>query len=54
MLDGGRRGSQAAQSLGLHLEETLLRLQSIREQELVKKVWSGCVLMDRAVCMTLG
>jgi hypothetical protein len=43
-----------AQSLGLHLEETLSRLQSIREQELVKKVWGGCVLMDRAVCMTLG
>lgn len=43
-----------AQSLGLHLEQTVARLKSVREQELVRKVWTGCVLLDRSVCMTLG
>jgi hypothetical protein len=38
-----------AQSLGLHLPETIARLQSFQEQQLARKIWHGCVLMDRYV-----
>lgn len=38
-----------AQSLGLHLPQTIARLQSPQEQQLARKIWHGCVLMDRYV-----
>lgn len=36
-----------AQSLGLHLPQTTSQLQSFHEQQLARKIWHGCVLMDR-------
>lgn len=36
-----------AQSLGLHLPQTIARLPSPQEQQLARKIWHGCVLMDR-------
>jgi hypothetical protein len=36
-----------AQSLGLHLPQTIARLSSFQEQQLARKIWHGCVLMDR-------
>ncbi len=38
-----------AQSMGLHLPETIARLQSPQEEQLARKIWHGCVLMDRYV-----
>jgi hypothetical protein len=38
-----------AQSLGLHLPQTIARLPSPQEQQLARKIWHGCVLMDRCV-----
>ncbi|CAG8365171.1 unnamed protein product [Penicillium salamii] len=43
-----------AQSLGLHLPETISSLQSFQEQQLARKIWHGCVLMDRVISMTFG
>ncbi|CAI7625149.1 unnamed protein product [Penicillium bialowiezense] len=43
-----------AQSLGLHLPETIASLQSFEEQQLARKIWHGCVLMDRVISMTFG
>lgn len=40
-----------AQSLGLHLPGTIARLPSFQEQQLARKIWHGCVLMDRYVTM---
>lgn len=40
---------RSAQGLGLHLQETSSHLENPQEQELVKKIWHGCVLMDRLV-----
>ena len=45
---------RTSQSLGLHLAETSERVTDIRTRELVRKVWHGCVLMDRVVSMTYG
>lgn len=36
-----------AQSLGLHLPQTIARLPTFQEQQLARKIWHGCVLMDR-------
>lgn len=36
-----------AQSLGIHLPQTIARLDSFHEQQLARKIWHGCVLMDR-------
>ncbi|GKT88852.1 fungal specific transcription factor [Colletotrichum tofieldiae] len=36
-----------AQGLGLHLPETSLELSSDSERDLVKRIWHGCLLMDR-------
>lgn len=36
-----------AQSLGLHLPQTTCRLRNPQEQQLARKIWHGCVLMDR-------
>ena len=45
---------RTAQSLGLHLAETSERVTDIRTRELLRKVWHGCILMDRVVSMTYG
>jgi hypothetical protein len=36
-----------AQSLGLHLSQTISRFRSFHEQHLARRIWHGCVLMDR-------
>lgn len=38
---------RTAQSLGLHLPETSAEVEDERERELWRRVWYGCVLMDR-------
>jgi hypothetical protein len=38
---------RTAQSLGLHLEETSSSRADVSERELIRRVWYGCVLMDR-------
>ena len=43
-----------AQNLGLHLPETTEKINSPRRQQLCRKVWHGCILMDRIVAMTYG
>ncbi|KAJ5050299.1 hypothetical protein NUH16_008839 [Penicillium rubens] len=43
-----------AQSLGLHLPQNIARLQSFQEQQLARKIWHGCILMDRVISMTFG
>jgi hypothetical protein len=45
---------RTAQSLGLHLPETSEGVSSPRIRELLRKVWHGCVLMDRFLSMTYG
>ncbi|KAK5032535.1 hypothetical protein LTS07_003943 [Exophiala sideris] len=45
---------RTAQSLGLHLPETSERAADTRTRELLRKLWHGCVLMDRVVSMTYG
>ncbi|KIX94735.1 uncharacterized protein Z520_09425 [Fonsecaea multimorphosa CBS 102226] len=47
-------GIRTAQSLGLHLPETSERAADVRTRELLRKVWHGCILMDRVICMTYG
>jgi hypothetical protein len=43
-----------AQSLGLHLDRTTNRISLSSERELSRRVWYGCVLMDRFLAMTYG
>lgn len=45
---------RTAQSLGLHLPETSERTTSPRKRELLRKVWHGCIIMDRVSSMTYG
>ncbi|RDW80270.1 hypothetical protein BP6252_04908 [Coleophoma cylindrospora] len=45
---------RTAQSLGLHLPETSERQSDIRTREMFRKVWHGCILMDRLVSITYG
>ncbi|KAJ9615172.1 hypothetical protein H2200_001246 [Cladophialophora chaetospira] len=45
---------RTAQSLGLHFTETSECAADIRTRELFRKVWHGCILMDRVVSMTYG
>lgn len=40
---------RVAQSLGFHLPESSFGLQSPRERELARRIWHGCILMDRCV-----
>ena len=47
-------GIRTAQSLGLHLPETSERVSEGRAREMLRKVWYGCVLMDRVLSMTYG
>ncbi|KAE8410641.1 fungal-specific transcription factor domain-containing protein [Aspergillus pseudocaelatus] len=43
-----------AESLGLHMPEYGIGTQSRRWTQLARRVWHGCVLMDRVLSMTLG
>ncbi|KAL4940749.1 hypothetical protein BDV06DRAFT_213205 [Aspergillus oleicola] len=43
-----------AQELGLHLPETTETISDLRERDLARQVWNGCVIMDRISCMTFG
>ncbi|ATY63501.1 Fungal specific transcription factor [Cordyceps militaris] len=45
---------RTAQSLGLHLPETSAAKASTTDRELYRKLWYGCVLMDRMVALTHG
>ncbi|KEF62745.1 uncharacterized protein A1O9_00718 [Exophiala aquamarina CBS 119918] len=45
---------RTGQSLGLHLPETSENTASPRKRELLRKVWHGCVIMDRITSMTYG
>jgi hypothetical protein len=45
---------RTAQSLGLHLPETSEKTVSPRKRELLRKVWHGCIIMDRITSMTYG
>ncbi|KAH8699027.1 fungal-specific transcription factor domain-containing protein [Talaromyces proteolyticus] len=47
-------GIRTAQSLGLHLRETSERAPNIRTRETLRRVWHGCVMMDRILAMTYG
>jgi hypothetical protein len=40
---------RVAQSLGFHLPESSYGLQSPLERELARRIWHGCILMDRCV-----
>ncbi|KAJ5131570.1 uncharacterized protein N7515_007609 [Penicillium bovifimosum] len=40
--------------LGLHLPQHIARLQTFRERQLARKIWHGCILMDRVISMTFG
>lgn len=43
-----------AQDLGLDLPETSLCLETQRDQEMARRIWHGCVIMDRVLSMTFG
>ncbi|KAK7420350.1 hypothetical protein QQX98_002773 [Neonectria punicea] len=45
---------RTAQSLGLHLPETSADRPDVGERELLRRIWYGCVLMDRMVSVTHG
>ncbi len=45
---------RTAQSLGLHLPETSERMTHLPSRELMRKVWHGCILMDRILSMIYG
>jgi Fungal specific transcription factor domain/Fungal Zn(2)-Cys(6) binuclear cluster domain len=40
---------RVAQSLGFHLPESSFGLQSAMERELARRIWHGCIMMDRCV-----
>ena len=43
-----------AQSIGLDLPSTSANAQTPQQRDHLRKVWHGCVLMDRALSMTFG
>jgi hypothetical protein len=47
-------GIRTAQSLGLHRAETSERAPDARTREILRRVWHGCILMDRVLSMTYG
>ncbi|KEF63060.1 uncharacterized protein A1O9_01036 [Exophiala aquamarina CBS 119918] len=47
-------GIRTAQSLGLHQAETSQRVPDVRTREILRRVWHGCILMDRILSMTYG
>lgn len=46
--------TRMAQSLGLHLSETSANVASIRQREILRRVWHACILMDRVLAMPYG
>lgn len=38
---------RVAQGLGLHIAETTMRMKRQSERELARRIWHGCILMDR-------
>ncbi|KAK5203088.1 hypothetical protein LTR47_011092 [Exophiala xenobiotica] len=45
---------RTAQGLGLHLPRTSANLERQQERETARRLWHGCVFMDRMVSMTFG
>ncbi|CDK26260.1 unnamed protein product [Kuraishia capsulata CBS 1993] len=45
---------RVAQGLGLHMNYNVASKGSFIEQEVCKRVWHGCLMMDRIVSMTFG
>ncbi|KAH8588230.1 fungal-specific transcription factor domain-containing protein [Bisporella sp. PMI_857] len=45
---------RVAQGLGLHLLECNRTFVTQRKREIARRIWHGCVLMDRVLSMTLG
>jgi hypothetical protein len=45
---------RVAQGLGFHLSESSFKLQSPREREVARRIWYGCIMMDRVLSMTFG
>jgi hypothetical protein len=45
---------RTAQGLGLHLPDTSSHAPSPEARELVRRIWHGCILMDRFLAMTYG
>lgn len=43
-----------AQGLGLHMKKSMSPKRSYIEQEIEKRLWDGCLLMDKIVSMTFG
>lgn len=43
-----------AENLGLHLKATTENVTSVRHREILRRVWHGCILMDRVLAMTYG
>lgn len=43
-----------AQGLGLHLDQNYASTKSLIDREIRKRLWQGCLLMDRIVSMTMG
>ncbi|KAK1252000.1 hypothetical protein MKX08_003187, partial [Trichoderma sp. CBMAI-0020] len=43
-----------AQSLGLHLPRPAISTENIRDTEMLRRTWHGCVFMDRVMSMTFG
>ena len=43
-----------AQDIGLNMPETILPFQSQHEREIARRLWHGCILMDRVTAMTFG
>lgn len=43
-----------AQSLGLHLSRTTTSAENVRDREMLRRIWHGCVFMDRVMSMTFG
>lgn len=43
-----------AQDLGLDLPQTSRRLEIQRDQEMARRIWHGCVMMDRVLSMTFS
>jgi hypothetical protein len=38
-----------AQDLGLHLPETTSSMEDVREREFARRIWHGCILVDRYI-----
>ncbi|KAM3542857.1 hypothetical protein ARSEF1564_004238 [Beauveria bassiana] len=44
----------AAKTIGLHLPVTIGALTSPDDRDLARRVWHGCIIMDRQIAMTFG